>query len=105
MAREGRQDRQEPRISISLPLEFVRSDEGSETEEAQHDRGTVFDLSVSGVSFYSHKHLNNGDKVEVFCKDLWQGRRIGAVRWCKEIKHNLFLVGVSLEQESPFPPQ
>jgi hypothetical protein len=94
---KGREAREKPRISISLPLEFVRTDGDPDAETESPDQGTIFDLSVSGVSFYANKPLKDGDRVDVRCQPLWEGHRIGIVKWCKQIKHNLFLVGVSLQ--------
>jgi hypothetical protein len=59
--------------------------------------GTIFDISDSGIGFYTNRPLLNGVNIEMFCKDLWNKPKTGKVRWCKTLNSNFSLAGVAFQ--------
>lgn len=85
------------RISISVHVTYTVTGRDTEPDEKTIHDGTVFDYSASGVSFYTHSPLFPDDTIELTCRDFWEDKKTGKVVWCKSVKHNLFLAGVSFK--------
>jgi ribosomal protein L28 len=56
---------------------------------------TTFDLGKGGMCIFSNKSLEVGHEVEIRCEAIWDKPKIGTVRWCQKIKHDLYRVGIS----------
>jgi hypothetical protein len=82
------------RTHLSVPLYYIYP--GSEADKSSdYLAASTFDISDSGVSFYTTRLLLDGDDIKIFIKDLWNEQRAGTVKWCKTLNYNYHLVGVS----------
>jgi hypothetical protein len=96
MALEHKGKRAKPRKYISVPLAYTYL--GLEAVNyKRYFSGKTYDISDSGVSFYTTKPLLDGVDIEIFCKGLWDEKRTGIVRWCKTLTYNYYIAGVDLQ--------
>ena len=56
--------------------------------------GTTFDLSDTGMSFYTDKPFQKGKNLQLQSSFLWSRPRVGTVRWCRMKTVYLYKVGV-----------
>lgn len=56
--------------------------------------GTTFDLSDSGMSFYTTMPLNEGLRLQVHLSNIWDFPRTSIVKWCSRKKNDFFKIGV-----------
>ncbi|OGW41253.1 MAG: hypothetical protein A2Y97_07075 [Nitrospirae bacterium RBG_13_39_12] len=61
------------------------------------NESTTFDLSDSGMSFFSETPLNKGLKLQVKIPSVWDSPRPVTVRWCSSKFPDFYKVGVSLK--------
>ena len=76
------------RLGISMPCILYPDPKTSEEI-------TTFDLGKGGMCVFSNKSLEVGHTVEIRCEAIWNEPKIGAVRWCQKIKHDLYRIGIS----------
>jgi hypothetical protein len=96
MALECNDNRANARTYLTVPLYYTHP--GSEADKKKdYLVGTIFDMSDSGVGFYTNNPLLDGINIEMFCKELWNKPRTGTVRWCKTLNYCYHLVGVALQ--------
>jgi hypothetical protein len=96
MALDGRGKRDNTRTCLAVTLVCIPV--GFEADKPKdYLVGTTFDISDSGLSFYTKKPLLDGDDIEILCEALWNKPKTGTVRWCKTLNYNCYLVGVSLQ--------
>lgn len=57
--------------------------------------GTIFDMGKGGMSLFSNKCLEVEQVVEIQCESIWDKPKIGTVKWCHKVTHNLYRVGIS----------
>lgn len=65
------------------------------TDPKTSEESTTFDIGKGGMYVFSNKSLEVGHVVEILCEAIWNKPKIGAVRWCQKIKHNLYRIGIS----------
>lgn len=75
------------RLGMSMPC--IISTETRTSEEC-----TTFDISKGGLCVFSNKCLDAGNSIEIQCKAIWDQPKIGTVKWCQKIKHNLYRTGI-----------
>jgi hypothetical protein len=92
MIRLAKERRVEKRKQISLPVFYAYTNE----YEHVYDHGTTFDLSDSGICFYTHTPLHDGLKIQVLVSDLWDEPKSGSVRWCSMKNLNFYKIGILL---------
>jgi hypothetical protein len=85
--------RKEKRNIITVPVE-CKSLAPGKTFSA---KGISINISPSGLSFYTHKRLEEGSSLSVSGPDLWAAPREGAVVWCSRIIGGLYRVGMALQ--------
>lgn len=61
--------------------------------------GTTFDLSESGMCFYTDRPLHEGLNVQVHSSHIWDYPRASTVRWCTMKNASLYKVGVSFQEK------
>jgi hypothetical protein len=82
--------RVDKRYKVAFPIEYTYDD-----IEVFDDYGTTFDLSTSGVSFYTDKPLREGLTIKVKIPHLWDASRSVVVRWNSLKSRQCCKVGVS----------
>lgn len=82
--------RSQKRITIDLPVIYTYS---GKHKIAGKD-GTTFDLSDSGMCFYTDKLLRKGLNLQIQLLHIWEVPRLGIVRWYSMKKPNYYKVGV-----------
>ncbi|MEW6418756.1 MAG: PilZ domain-containing protein [Nitrospirota bacterium] len=86
-----KEKRSQKRDQISLPVIYAYSGENKITAKF----GTTFDLSNSGMCFYTDTLLQDGLKLQVHISNVWDYPRSSIVRWCSMKDVSLYRVGVS----------
>ena len=76
------------RLGMSIPC--IVSTNGKTIDE-----DTTFDISRSGMCLFSDKCVAVGHVIEIHCKAIWDKPKIGTVKWCDKIQHNLYRIGIS----------
>jgi hypothetical protein len=57
--------------------------------------GTSFDISDTGMSFFTDTPLNEGLNVQINSPHFWDQPRDAMIRWCCAKNYNFYKVGVS----------
>lgn len=83
--------RSQKRIQISIPINYEYSAE----HKIISDHGKSFNISDSGMCFYTHTPLQEGLNLQVHSKHIWDSPRASIVRWCNKKHLNFYQVGVS----------
>jgi hypothetical protein len=63
---------------------------------AQPFEGLIFNLSDSGVGFISMRPLELNTKLRIAAHVITGSPRDVSVRWCEQVNHGLYRVGLSL---------
>ena len=80
------------RIKVNLPVVYTYFGEYKVTA----DKGTTFDISDSGMGFYTDKPLRAGLTLNIQISHIWDDPRTGVVRWNCMKSPNCFRVGIML---------
>lgn len=89
--------RSQSRVQTAIPVFYTFVERDLIATGRYPSAGTTFDLSDSGLSFYTYKPLHEGISISIASKDLWNAQKTATVRWCKTLNFNLYLIGVSLQ--------
>lgn len=89
--------RSQKRTQMSVPVHCTSFWNEDGKPKSASENGVTFDISESGLSFFSNSRLDEGRGIAVRCRDVWHSNRIGTVKWCRSVTFNLHKVGVSLE--------
>jgi hypothetical protein len=91
---KGKQLYERTRLSVPITYEYCdpKADKPGDSFE-----GTTFDISNTGLSFYTNSPLPVGAFIKIISKDIWKEQRSGTVIWCKTLSYKHYLVGVSLQ--------
>jgi hypothetical protein len=96
VAFELKEKREKPRKYYSVPLVYTYR--GLEAVNSKcYFSGKTFDVSDSGICFYTKKPLQVGVSIEISCKDFWHEQESGTIRWCKTLRDDHYLVGVAFQ--------
>jgi hypothetical protein len=85
--------RSQNRKQISVPISY----------EYSSDHGTIssygksFNMSESGMCFYTQAPLQEGLNLRVRSEHIWDSPRVGTVKWCNRKYLNFYQVGVSFQ--------
>jgi hypothetical protein len=60
-------------------------------------QGIVRDFSDAGICLFTNAPLQRGERITVFCRDIWGDGKSGTVLWCNTLDLKLFRVGVYLQ--------
>jgi hypothetical protein len=96
MYKEGKiktleEKRNQNRNSISLPIIYAFSAD----HRIKVSHGTTFDISDSGIGFYTDKPLDKGLSLQVHLSHIWDFPRSSIVQWCSMKNVNLYRVGLA----------
>jgi hypothetical protein len=92
-ARLPNERRIQQRKQISVPISYEYSlDNGSISRH-----GKSFNISESGMSFYTQTPLQEGINLRVQSEHIWDAPRTGIVKWCNRKYLNFYQVGVSFQ--------
>lgn len=76
------------RLGISMPCVLY-------TDPKASQESSTFDIGKGGMCLFSNKCLEDGHRVEIRCEAIWNEPKIGTVKWCQKIKHDLYRIGIS----------
>ena len=82
--------RGQERNIISLPVTYSCSDRYIITSTD----GTAFDISNSGMSFYTNIPFYEGVNLQVHTR-IWNFPKASIVKWCSKKYLNIYKVGIS----------
>ena len=85
--------RSQQRKQISVPISY----EYSLDSRSISSSGKSFNISESGMSFYTQAPLKEGLNLRVQSEHIWDSPRVGIVRWCNRKYLNFYQVGVSFQ--------
>jgi hypothetical protein len=88
--------RKHKRVPMAVPAFYDCESQPNERKETRLSQGTVRDFSDSGICLFTNAPLHRGERVTVFCKDIWSAGKGGTVLWCSTVDLRLFRVGISL---------
>ena len=83
--------RSHKRIAVNIPVIYTYFGE----YKARTDTGTTFDISDSGMCFYTDKPLRVGLVLDVKIPHIWDVPKVCMVRWTSMKSPHCFRVGVS----------
>jgi hypothetical protein len=85
------------RVPLSVPAFYDDRPYPLNEKETLLLHGRVRDFSDSGICLFTNAPLHRGERVTVFCKDIWSAGKCGTVLWCNRVDLRLFRVGISLQ--------
>ncbi len=85
--------RNKKRNSVNLPIIYAFSSE----HRINVNHGTTFDISDSGIGFYTDKPLKEGLNLQVHLSHVWDFPRSSTVQWCSMKNVNLYRVGLAFQ--------
>jgi hypothetical protein len=85
--------RTQQRKQISVPISYEYSSDGTSISRS----GKSFNVSESGICFYTQTPLMEGLNLRVQSEHIWDSTRAGIVRWCNRKYLNFYQVGVSFQ--------
>lgn len=95
MSEERRKKR---RDIITVPVNYSYSVQpGGGGPKKQSTSGISLNVSDAGMCFYTHMPLQEGARISVSSKAIWEASKKGVVKWCRKITEELYRVGVELE--------
>ncbi len=88
--------RKHKRVPMAVPAFYDRQSPKNE-KETSPSQGTVRDFSDSGICLFTSAPLHRGERITVFCRDIWSTEKWGTVLWCNTLDLRLFRVGICLQ--------
>ena len=85
--------RSQYRKQISVPISY----EFSYDQRTISRYGKSFNISESGMCFYTQTPLEDGLNLRIQSEHIWDSPRSGIVRWCNRKYLNFYQVGVSFQ--------
>jgi hypothetical protein len=82
--------RMDMRYQFDFPVIYT-----CDEEVTTYDYGTTFDLSNSGMSFYTDKPLREGLTIQVKIQHIWSDPVPAVVKWTSMESPQCFKVGVA----------
>ena len=82
--------RMDIRYQFAFPVIYT-----CDEEEIIYGYGTTFDLSSSGMSFYTDKSLRKGSNLQVKIQHVWNESIPAVVKWTSMKNPQYFRVGVA----------
>jgi hypothetical protein len=90
MIKLAKERRIQKRKQISLPVFYSYESE----YEHVYDNGMTFDISDSGICFYTHSPLLKGLPIQVLLTDIWDSPKSGVVQWCSMKNLHFYKIGI-----------
>jgi hypothetical protein len=85
--------RNQYRKQISVPISY----EFSLDHRTISRYGKSFNISESGLCFYTQTPLEDGLNLRIQSEHIWDSPKAGIVRWCNRKYLNFYQVGVSFQ--------
>ena len=85
--------RSQYRKQISVPISY----EFSYDQRTISRYGKSFNISESGMCFYTQTPLEDGLNLRIQSDHIWDSTRSGIVKWCNRKYLNFYQVGVSFQ--------
>jgi hypothetical protein len=85
--------RSQQRKQISVPISY----EYSSDRRTISNYGKSFNISETGMCFYTQAPLQEGLNLRVHSEHIWDSPRVGTVKWCNRKYLNFYQVGVSFQ--------
>ena len=82
--------RAEKRLQVNLPVTYSYSID----HETVTAKSSTYNVSDSGLSFYSEFPLGKESKLQVELDHIWDAPRKSNVKWCVK-QHNQYKVGIA----------
>lgn len=83
-----RRTRKRRQITVPISYGYIRK------QTFIINSGTTFDLSNTGISFYTDNAFQEGINVQIFSSYLWELPRVGIVKWCSMKNIDFYKVGI-----------
>jgi hypothetical protein len=85
--------RNQYRKQISVPISY----EFSSDHRTISRYGKSFNISESGMCFYTQTPLEDGLNLRIQSEHIWDSPKTGIVKWCNRKYLNFYQVGVSFQ--------
>jgi len=85
--------RSQQRRQINVPISYEYSFDHSTISRS----GKSFNISESGMCFYTQASLKEGLNLSVQSEYIWDSPKTGVVKWCRRKYLNFYQVGVSFQ--------
>jgi hypothetical protein len=85
--------RSQQRKQISIPISYEYSLDSRTISRS----GKSFNVSKSGMCFYTQNPLKEGLNLRVLNEQIWDSPKAGIVKWCNRKYLNFYQVGVSFQ--------
>ena len=85
--------RTQQRKQISVPISYEYSSDHTTISLS----GKSFNISESGMCFYTQAPLKEGLNLRVQSEHIWDSPKVGKVKWCNRKYLNFYQVGVSFQ--------
>jgi hypothetical protein len=82
--------RVEKRLQVHLPVTY----EYPIDHEIVTKNSSTFDISDSGLCFYTDRHFKKGHNLKVRLDGIWENPKESMVQWCARKKVGLYKVGI-----------
>jgi hypothetical protein len=85
--------RSQYRKQLSVPISY----EFSSDQRTISRYGKSFNISESGMCFYTQTPLEDGLNLRIQSEHIWDSPKTGIVKWCNRKYLNFYQVGVSFQ--------
>lgn len=96
MVRSVGERRAEERIVRCVPVVFTDTFVSNGGPSPEEHEAVTLDVSLSGLSFRTSKPVEHMMALRISSDFLWDGPRMGVVKWCSVIYPGIHRVGVSI---------
>jgi hypothetical protein len=96
MVTKSKRKPREKRLPITVTAYYDSGHGSTAGSPEQLLAGTVRDISDFGICLFTRAPLHSGDRITVFCRDIWDEEKSGTVVWCNALDLRAYKVGVTL---------
>ena len=95
MDQTDRNTRRHRRTFLTVPIIFAYHGK----DKIMVNYGTSFNLSKSGMCFYTNVPLHEGLKLQIHSAQIWDSPKSSTVKWCSKKDPQYYQVGISFPQK------
>ena len=85
--------RVEKRLQVRLPVTY----EYPVDHEVVTKNSSTFDISDSGLCFYTDRPFKKGRNLKIHLNSIWETPKESLVQWCAKKKVGFYKVGIILQ--------
>ena len=90
-----KQTRKHRRSYLTVPVIFAYHGK----DKIVVNYGTSFNLSKSGMCFYTNMPLDEGLRLQVHSSHIWDNPKSSTVKWCSKQDPQYYKVGISFQRK------